>query len=88
MPLLHDFHLDKVLFRKIAAGRERYMVYSRIQAMERTKIGLNGDRKDFFYYMLNANDPETGNGFSTLELWGESNLLMYDSLTSTPIAFE
>ncbi len=74
--MLHEWHLDKILFRKIAAGRERYMAYSKSQASERTKVGLDTDRKDFFYYMLNAKDPETGHGFTPPELWGESNLLM------------
>lgn len=74
--MLHELHLDKILFRKIAAGRERYMAYSKTQAIERTKVGSDTDRKDFFYYMLNAKDPETGKGFTTPELWGESNLLM------------
>lgn len=52
------------------------MAYSKSQASERTKVGLDTDRKDFFYYMLNAKDPVTGNGFTPPELWGESNLLM------------
>ena len=56
--------------------------------MERTKQGLETDRKDFFYYLLNANDPETGRGFSTDELWGESNLLIIagSDTTSTAMA--
>lgn len=67
--------LDKVLFSKIAAGRAKYMAYSRNQLTERTKLGDETDRRDFFYYLLKAKDPETGHGFSTPELWGESNLL-------------
>lgn len=74
--MIHDLHLDKLLFPKIAAGRDRYMVFSRSQAAKRTKAGLNTDRKDFFHYLLNAVDPNTGKGFSTSELRGESNLLM------------
>ncbi|KAK3216477.1 hypothetical protein GRF29_8g3398054 [Pseudopithomyces chartarum] len=58
------------------------------QAMERTKMGLDVDRKDFFYHLLNAKDPETGNGFSMDELWGESNLLIIagSDTTSTSMA--
>ena len=67
--------LDKILFRYIAEGRARYMVYSRGQLAERTKLGDDTDRRDFFYHLLKARDPETGMGFSTPELWGESNLL-------------
>lgn len=75
MPIIDKLSLDKVLFHKIAAGRARYMAYSRGQLAERTKLGDDTDRRDFFYYLLKARDPETGQGFSTPELWGESNLL-------------
>lgn len=64
------------------------MQYSKSQAVERTKVGLDVDRKDFFYYLLNAKDPETGKGFSMDELWGESNLLIIagSDTTSTAMA--
>lgn len=52
------------------------MKFSKARALERTKQGEDGDRKDFFHYLLNARDPETGQGFSTTELWAESNLLI------------
>ncbi|KAH7125665.1 cytochrome P450 [Dendryphion nanum] len=85
---IHNWHLDKILFHKIAAQRGQYMQYSKSQAMERTKAGLDVDRKDFFYYLLNAKDPETGKGFSMDELWGESNLLIIagSDTTSTAMA--
>lgn len=76
LPMIHEYHLDKLLFHKIAAGRARYMAYSKSQAAARMKLGHNTDRKDFFYYLLHAKDQETGKGFSQPELWGESNLLM------------
>ncbi|KAF2872758.1 cytochrome P450 [Massariosphaeria phaeospora] len=85
---IHNWHLDKILFRKIAAQRGQYMQYSKAQAMERTKMGMDVDRKDFFYHLLNAKDPETGKGFSMDELWGESNLLIIagSDTTSTAMA--
>ncbi|KAF2490822.1 cytochrome P450 [Lophium mytilinum] len=85
---LHNYHLDKLLFRKIAANRTRYMQYSRTQATARTNLGLDTDRKDFFYHLLQARDPETGAGFSPAELWGESNLLIIagSDTTSTALA--
>ncbi|CAO2658499.1 Nn.00g062220.m01.CDS01 [Neocucurbitaria sp. VM-36] len=85
---IHNWHLDKLLFRKIAGQRAQYMQYSKGQAMERTKLGVDVDRKDFFYYLLNAKDPETGKGFSMDELWGESNLLIIagSDTTSTAMA--
>jgi cytochrome P450 len=62
------------------------MQYSKGQAMERTKLGLDVDRKDFFYYLLNAKDPETGAGFNMNELWGESNLLIIAGSDTTSTA--
>ncbi|KAI1771087.1 isotrichodermin C-15 hydroxylase [Hypoxylon cercidicola] len=75
MSLVGKLHLDKVLFHKIATGRAKYMAYSKAQLTERTKLGDDTDRRDFFYHLLKAKDPETGMGFTTPELWGESNLL-------------
>jgi hypothetical protein len=52
------------------------MAYSKSQAAERTKLGVDTERKDFFYYLLTAKDRETGEGFGMAELWAESNLLI------------
>ena len=88
MPMLNTLSLDRLLFPNIAAGRARYMVYSRSQLTERTRLGDDADRRDFFYYLLKARDPETGQGFTTPELWGESNLLIIagSDTTSTALA--
>ncbi|RFU31543.1 hypothetical protein B7463_g4834, partial [Scytalidium lignicola] len=87
-PLIKEWGLNKILFRKIYNDRMKYMAYSKAQATERSKIGLDTDRKDFFYYLLNARDPETGKGFTQAELWGESNLLIIagSDTTSTALA--
>lgn len=88
MPIINTLSLDKFLFPHIAAGRARYMAYSRAQLTERTRLGDETDRRDFFYHLLRARDPETGHGFSTPELWGESNLLIIagSDTTSTALA--
>ena len=52
------------------------MIFSKRLTVERTKQGEDGDRKDFFHYLLNARNTETGLGFSTPELWAESNLFI------------
>jgi hypothetical protein len=75
MPLVDRLKIDKILFPGIAAGRAKYMAYSKAQLLERTKLGDDTDRRDFFYHLLKARDPHTGQGFTTPELWGESNLL-------------
>lgn len=88
MPIVNKLSLDKVLFHKIAAGRAKYMAYSRAQLTERTALGDETDRRDFFYHLLKARDPVTGQGFATPELWGESNLLIIagSDTTSTGMA--
>ncbi|EHK97881.1 putative Cytochrome 67 [Glarea lozoyensis 74030] len=87
-PTIKTLGLNKVLFSKIYNMRMQYMAYSKAQAAERQKVGLDTDRKDFFYYLLNARDPETGQGFTGPELWGESNLLIIagSDTTSTALA--
>jgi cytochrome P450 len=88
MPVINRLSLDRILFRKIATGRARYMAYSRAQLAERTKLGEETDRRDFFFHLLRARDPETGRGFAAPELWGESNLLIIagSDTTSTAMA--
>ncbi|PHH75925.1 hypothetical protein CDD82_4216 [Ophiocordyceps australis] len=88
MPIVNRLKIDKFLFPKLAAKRARYMAYSKAQLTERTRLGDESDRRDFFYYLLKARDPETGQGFSTPELWGESNLLIIagSDTTSTAMA--
>ncbi|KAL0468554.1 cytochrome P450 [Neurospora intermedia] len=88
MPMLDKLSLDRIFLRKIASGRAQYMAYSRQQLAERTALGDETDRRDFFYYLLKARDPETGQGFTTPELWGESNLLIIagSDTTSTAMA--
>lgn len=88
MPIVNKLKLDRFLFPQLAAGRARYMNYSKGQLAERTKLGEDTDRRDFFYYLLKARDPETGQGFSMPELWAESNLLIIagSDTTSTAMA--
>jgi len=73
--LIDKLHIDRILFPTIAADRWKYILHSRAQANERMKQDV-GAKKDFFHYLLNAKDPETGEGFSMPELWGEANVLM------------
>jgi cytochrome P450 len=57
------------------------------RAKERTQAGHNAKR-DFFHFLLNAKDPETGKGLTNPELWGEANVLMIagSDTTSTSLA--
>jgi hypothetical protein len=75
MPIIGRLGIDNIIFPQTAVGHARYMAYSKAQLTERTALGSETDRKDFFYHLLEARDPETGQGFALPELWGESNLL-------------
>ncbi|KAF8463063.1 benzoate 4-monooxygenase cytochrome P450 [Kalaharituber pfeilii] len=72
---IHKLGLGKYLFPKIAEGQKTFVKYSREQAKERIALGA-GSRKDFFHYLLDAKDPQSGEGYSMSELWSESNLLI------------
>ncbi|EER23657.1 hypothetical protein D8B26_001785 [Coccidioides posadasii str. Silveira] len=90
MPL-DNWHLDQIFIRKLTNDRWNFIQKSRVEAnqraKERTQAGHEA-KKDFFYYLLNAKDPESGRGLSTPELWGESNVLMIagSDTTSTSLA--
>lgn len=90
MPL-DSWHLDEIFIRKLTYDRWNFIQKSRVEANERAKERTSaghGAKKDFFYYLLNARDPETGEGLHTPELWGESNVLMIagTDTTSTGLA--
>lgn len=90
MPL-DRWHLDQIFIRGLTRDRWNFIMKSRVEANERAKERAQAGReakKDFFYYLLNAKDPETGNGLSTPELWGEANVLMIagSDTTSTTLA--
>ena len=90
MPL-ERWHLDQIFIRKLTQDRWNFIMNGRVEAtkraQERTMAGREA-KKDFFYYLLNAKDPETGKGLSTPELWGEANVLMIagSDTTSTTLA--
>jgi hypothetical protein len=40
------------------------------------RMKMEGAKKDFFHHLIDAKDPNTGEGFSLPELWGETMVLM------------
>ncbi|KAA8913662.1 cytochrome P450 [Sphaerosporella brunnea] len=84
LPIRH-LGLGRFLFPTIARDRWRFIEHSRACANERMEMA-HAAKKDFFYYLLNAKDPETGRGFSTKELWGEANVLMIAGSDTTATA--
>ncbi|BDD61576.1 hypothetical protein MPDQ_004599 [Monascus purpureus] len=90
MPL-DRWHLDQIFIRRLTRDRWNFIMNSRVEANERAKERTQAGhdaKKDFFYYLLNAKDPETGKGLTTPELWGEANVLMIagSDTTSTTLA--
>ncbi|KAJ5703328.1 hypothetical protein N7493_011717 [Penicillium malachiteum] len=90
MPL-DRWHLDQIFIRQLTQDRWNFIMNSRVEANKRAQERAQAGReakKDFFYYLLNAKDPETGKGLSTPELWGEANVLMIagSDTTSTTLA--
>lgn len=90
MPL-DRWHLDQIFIRRLTQDRWNFIMNSRVEANKRAQERAQAGReakKDFFYYLLNAKDPETGKGLSTPELWGEANVLMIagSDTTSTTLS--
>lgn len=76
MPILRKFRLGGLLFAELAAGKARFQQYCLDQLTERTGQGVKAGQCDLFHYLLKAKDPETGKGFGTQELWGETRLVI------------
>lgn len=82
------FDIARVLSSAATASRMALTVFNKKLAGERVAMGNDSGRKDFFRYLLEAKDPETGKGFEMPELWGESVLLIIagSDTTATTIA--
>ncbi|GLA35474.1 hypothetical protein AnigIFM63309_011314 [Aspergillus niger] len=75
MPLLRRIGFDQYLRMGTAGDRERQIAFSRQQLS--TRLAANPtERRDIIYYLQQARDPETGEGYSTQELISESTLLL------------
>jgi cytochrome P450 len=85
MPMLLYTGAEKILpiLRGLYADRSKYLAFGKRQVMERTKDSkasgsprLESGRRDIFSFLLNAKDPESGQGFHQNELWMEGNTLI------------
>jgi cytochrome P450 len=89
-PIIHELHLDKMIFPGLTAGTKRFVEYGRTQASARMAKQADDktERRDIFYYLLNSKDSETDNGFTIPEIWAEANLLIVagSDTTSTALA--
>jgi cytochrome P450 len=85
MPTLMYTGAEKVvpILRGLYADRAKYLAFGKHQVMERTKANaqsgsplMESGRRDIFSFLLNAKDPESGQGFHQNELWMEGNTLI------------
>lgn len=88
---LDSWGLDRIFIRKLTMDRWNFIMNSRVEATKRAKERVEAGhsaKRDFFYYLLNAKDPETGQGLAMQELWSEANVLMIagSDTTSTSLA--
>ncbi|KAI9041023.1 putative Cytochrome P450 [Aspergillus affinis] len=73
MPVLRRLGLETYLRRGTAADRERQIALSQQQLT--TRLAANPtQRRDIIYFLQQARDPETGQGYSEEELIGEAYL--------------
>jgi cytochrome P450 len=74
-PQLSKLKLEKVLYPRGSEMRRKFLDLTRGFAEER--VAQNKDSKsDLFRFVVDAKDPETGEGFSMDELWAESKFLI------------
>lgn len=62
--------------------QDRTMVEEEVRASKKPESEV---RKDFFYYLFDAKDPETGAGYTMEELYSESELLIIAGSDTTSI---
>jgi cytochrome P450 len=79
IPELEDLKLNHIMFPEARFKAKRFAMKSKAimeerKAREGDKAGKGGN--DLFSRLLNAKDPETGEGLSHAQLWVESNLLI------------
>lgn len=74
-PALAKLQLEKLIARRTIWMREKYLkLMSRL-----VKSRLEADKNlynDLFSFLVEAKDPETGEGFTESELWAESRFLL------------
>lgn len=74
-PELAKFKLEKILYPNGVKMRQRFLSVTREFAESKSKLDRN-HKKDLFSFVVEAKDPETGQGFSSSELWSETKFLI------------
>ncbi|KAF1998926.1 cytochrome P450 [Amniculicola lignicola CBS 123094] len=74
-PILKAFRLDKLLFPRAIIARNMFLGFVG-KLLRDTKKNDRSERKDLFEMLSHAKDPETGKGFSPMEIIAESVTLV------------
>ena len=74
-PELAKFKMERILYPRGYILRKRFLDLTREFAESRVRAGKNA-KQDLFSFIVDAKDPETGEGFSLPELWSESKFLI------------
>lgn len=83
MPLLFKLHLHHILLRPLANGIKQLSAISDEITKWRISQGEQLAGKDLFSALLEAKDPETGQGFTQAELVSEAGLLIVGGTDTT-----
>ena len=76
MPELLRLKIDRLLFSELIRKIDEFKLFSRKQANQRIHMGPAADKKDVFDHLMEARDPETGEGFQMPELISEASILV------------
>lgn len=64
---------------------KKFREYCHGQATKRAALGVENTERDFYYYLLNAKDPETGKKFTMKDLWSESQTLVIAGMVNQAV---
>lgn len=75
-PIINKLNLGPLFSRGSKQLRQEKNVFTQRQMKKRLALSDKTDRKDIVYYLQQARDPETGEGYPTSELIFETTLLL------------
>lgn len=86
VPLVHWLKLDAIFLAPLLKAHRKYRDYCFSLVNRRVEAGDKSDARDFYHFLINACDPETGRKFTLEELWNESTMLMVAGSDTTAFA--
>ncbi|RDW74792.1 hypothetical protein BP6252_05934 [Coleophoma cylindrospora] len=81
-PIIEKLGFHKLIFPTISSNREKFQAFvlrttgERMDKFKSEKSSGIGQRKDFFYWLVNATDADGNPGYTMPELWLEARTLL------------